>query len=475
MLQLANPALGVYSLFQTVSLTIDTTPPVITINTPYLGANYNWFDTFTVSYTAVDLESGIKEVSARIDQAPVGNGAFIHTENLGFGNHIIIVTAVNNFGLESIGYATFKVHLPSSIMSTVMNDYVTQGLIIPAVAQSLLTKLTIAEQLAGIGDITGAIAELNAYINELNTQPFNDINPSIMPFLFQLAKNNISNLLPPTSGLPETLPYIFKSGYTQITLPSGTQAITIPLTGPSTIAFTSTLDPNIINYSITAIQVQSGQFQLGSDTITYTCWLDPNNQSTGSINLATGLVTAYNPTLFTLNVNGYTHGPYSLSKNLIGVQQWPDIYTASMFSYERSKIPPDVPDIAGATVEDVIAMHQASIATLKVEIVRVSENPAAWNVYLTATLTDCAPDGVIITHFDAKLVSGHSNEWYVALGPFEAVTDTQNSRIYRSTETIFVDNVYHDDNKDISCIVEYKAYGNVCNPVPQEQTFKINE
>jgi len=74
-----------------------------------------------------------------------------------------------------------------------------------------------------------------------------------------------------------------------------------------------------------------------------------------------------------------------------------------------------------------------------------------------------------------KLVSGHSNEWYVALGPFEAVTDTQNSRIYRSTETIFVDNVYHDDNKDISCIVEYKAYGNVCNPVPQEQTFKINE
>lgn len=445
----------------------DTTPPAITILNPFQCANYDWEQQFPISYYVTDPESGIKEVSSRIDITVVKNNSTVPASSLGYGNHILIVRAVNNVGLEAIAYVTFKVNLSSAGMAGIIDSYVAQGLIDnKGIGQSLKAKLP------SHGDNPIAITnKLEVFINYLKTQTEKHIDAEIIPFLFQYVNNQLAQLSPPLTDLPQTLPYISKlDSYAKITLPDSNQAILIPLgRGEYTIQFNTTPDPNIIGFTTLNYQSPSASFQIGSHKITYNAWQDPNNPSTGTINLAScGLVTEHIANLFTLTVDGQTYGPYPLVMNSVGVQQWPDLDTASMCLYGHSVISSKVPYLSNADIEHVSVTHQNPIR--KFEVKEKQMSPTWWSVELTVELNDCAvkPGVNLAITFTAEQIPSFSNEWMAFQPNPQIIIPVQNTTTYTTTTDVFY---VGDKKKSSSCTVRYTAKPSFCNAREKTVTF----
>ncbi|MEW6026277.1 MAG: hypothetical protein AB1599_03155 [Planctomycetota bacterium] len=379
---------------------VDTTPPVITIINPYQCANYDWAQQVSVNYYVTDPESGIKEVSSRIDTTVVQNNTNVQASSLGYGNHILIVRAVNNAGLEAIAYVTFKVNLSPDGMANIIDSYVANGSIDnKGIGQSLKAKLP-----SPTDNPTAAVGKLNAFINEVNVQNEKHIDAETTLILLLYAKSQIAQIAPPLADLPQTLPYVSKlNSYAKVTLPNYNQVITIPL-GRSeyTIQFNATIDPNIIGFTILNYQTPSASFQIDGHNVIYTAWQDPNNPSTGTIDLAScGLVAEHISNLFTLTVDSQTYGPYPLTMDLVGVQQWPDIYTAYMYLYGVAEIPSDVHLLGDGKIEMTGAHCQKYIEWVSVAAQPVEGEEKTWTIIVDVKLTTCgiwAPPAVTASY-----------------------------------------------------------------------------
>jgi PKD repeat protein len=93
----------------TVSLApMDVTPPTITINEP-TARDYLHSEAITLDFSAVDTESGVASITATLNEMTVENGETIEVYTLPLGEHMLIVTAVDNAGNSDTKTVTFNV------------------------------------------------------------------------------------------------------------------------------------------------------------------------------------------------------------------------------------------------------------------------------------------------------------------------------------------------------------------------------
>ncbi|MEW6025930.1 MAG: hypothetical protein AB1599_01355 [Planctomycetota bacterium] len=406
---------------------LDTTPPVITIISPEQCANYDWEQLVPVSYEATDPESGIKEVTSRIDISIVQNNTEVEASSLGYGNHILLVRAVNNAGLEATAYATFKANLSFAGMASIIDSYVAEGLIDNrGVGQSLKAKLP-----SPTDNPNAAVGKLNGFINELNTQSGQHIDPDVIPSLFLNAKSAIANTSPDMNELARTIPYILETDDAAITIYNGNQSIKIPLKDTKTnIQFNAptATEPDIMTYNVLSFNVPPFTFQVGGQDVTFTAWQDQDNPSIGTINFAQcGLVTESLALLFSLTINEQTYGPYQLMANSIGVQHYAD-HISAICLYSAGHIPPEVPLIGGSDFEMCQVKQKETFENVWLDVNGTytrqdSTCRCVWTVDVFARLTqDADTEQIIVTKITvtAEVWSGKliSNKPKSKLGPW---------------------------------------------------------
>lgn len=86
----------------------DTIPPYIKIQTPR-AISYPRFYTLRIDFEVYDSITGVKEVNATLDGAPVVDNQKIDLRTLALGEHIFTVTAVDYAGNALTRSVTFKV------------------------------------------------------------------------------------------------------------------------------------------------------------------------------------------------------------------------------------------------------------------------------------------------------------------------------------------------------------------------------
>ena len=86
----------------------DTSLPIIRIESPR-AIPYSRSQTLRVEFDASDRITGIKEVTATLDGAPVANRQKIDLYTLALGDHTVTVNAVDYAGNVATKSVTFKV------------------------------------------------------------------------------------------------------------------------------------------------------------------------------------------------------------------------------------------------------------------------------------------------------------------------------------------------------------------------------
>jgi len=92
----------------TVTVSMDVTPPTITINEP-TARDYLHSEAITLDFSAVDTESGVASITATLNEVTVENGETIEVYTLPLGEHTLTVTAVDNAENSDNKTVTFNV------------------------------------------------------------------------------------------------------------------------------------------------------------------------------------------------------------------------------------------------------------------------------------------------------------------------------------------------------------------------------
>jgi hypothetical protein len=159
-------------------LTLDTTPPLITITQPS-AASYPHSDTLTLGYSVSDGQgSGVKSFTPKIDGVTTVSGHGLlsgQTINLltelSLGTHTFSVDSVDNVNNASSRSVTFSIIVtPDSIKGDV-NQFLQAGALKNnGQANSLLAKLDSAAAARIRGQCSAAANVYHAFINELQAQ-----------------------------------------------------------------------------------------------------------------------------------------------------------------------------------------------------------------------------------------------------------------------------------------------------------------
>jgi hypothetical protein len=136
-----------------------------------LARNYTHDATLTVNFSAFDNISGVNEVSATLDGAPIENRQSLDLLNYGLGEHILIMEAIDNAGNSTRETISFNVVATVDSLISVTERLFSQGLIDNSGAKdSLEVKLKLAKEKIEKGKIDTAMNILNAFINEVHAQ-----------------------------------------------------------------------------------------------------------------------------------------------------------------------------------------------------------------------------------------------------------------------------------------------------------------
>jgi uncharacterized protein YjbI with pentapeptide repeats len=94
---------------QTTDLTLDNTPPALTIAAP-TAATYLQGTSLTLSFGASDgAGSGVQTQAATLDGAPVSSGQVVAIGGLALGSHTLTLTATDQLGQSSARSVVFAV------------------------------------------------------------------------------------------------------------------------------------------------------------------------------------------------------------------------------------------------------------------------------------------------------------------------------------------------------------------------------
>jgi hypothetical protein len=174
-------------------LTLDNTPPVTTFVQPAANAQYGHSDTLALSYSVSDGSgSGVKSLTPKMDGqtaaqfgASLNSGASISLLSMSLGNHTFSVDSVDNVDNAGINSAVFTIVVTFNSLMGDVNDLVSLGCM-DNISQSLLAKISVAQNLNGKGNNQTATNILAALINEVQAQ----------------AGKHISNTCKDSSGRP---------------------------------------------------------------------------------------------------------------------------------------------------------------------------------------------------------------------------------------------------------------------------------
>jgi pimeloyl-ACP methyl ester carboxylesterase len=108
------------------TICLDKTAPVIITNFAD-GIEIERFSSFTISNSADDQLSGIEQLSTTLDGQIIANEGDIDTEALSFGNHTIIITAVDKAGNTTIRHITIKITASMSTVGKLVDRYYQSG------------------------------------------------------------------------------------------------------------------------------------------------------------------------------------------------------------------------------------------------------------------------------------------------------------------------------------------------------------
>ena len=164
---------------RTLSLTLDTTPPLASVVQP-AAADYPHSATLTLSYSATDGGgSGVATVAAAMDGASTladGTGlasgqAIDLLTDLSTGPHTFSITGVDNVGNSATTSVVFSIVVTAGSIKDDVNHFLAANKIANGgLANSLLAKLDAAAASLGGGDCATAARQYDAFIHELEAQ-----------------------------------------------------------------------------------------------------------------------------------------------------------------------------------------------------------------------------------------------------------------------------------------------------------------
>ncbi|MBN2117606.1 MAG: VWA domain-containing protein [Anaerolineales bacterium] len=152
----------------------DTAPPYIHIKTPraipYPHAHALWVD-----FDVFDSITGVKEISATLDDVAATDHQRIDLHSLTLGEHVLTVNAVDYAGNESTKSVTFKVVVTiQSLKANVASFYIKGDIDSRSIYYDLLKKLMNAENSRKPAWI---ISALNSFIQKVQQQSGQHITP----------------------------------------------------------------------------------------------------------------------------------------------------------------------------------------------------------------------------------------------------------------------------------------------------------
>jgi hypothetical protein len=164
----------------TAALTLDNTPPVISIVQPQ-PKTYPHSAVLTLNYSVTDAGSGVNQFTASMDGSTtlllmgqtqtLINGLAFNLLNLTLGPHTFSITALDNVSNANTSSVTFTIVVtPDSIKGDVTYFLQSGAIKNAGQANSLLASLDAAAKAFAAGDCKTAGNLYQAFINELNAQ-----------------------------------------------------------------------------------------------------------------------------------------------------------------------------------------------------------------------------------------------------------------------------------------------------------------
>ncbi|MBI5952182.1 MAG: bifunctional metallophosphatase/5'-nucleotidase [Chloroflexi bacterium] len=168
----------------------DTTAPIVKIYSPR-AMSYPRPTKVMVDFFAYDAITGVKEVSAMLDETPVVDMQKIDLSTMALGNHTLTVTAIDFAGNTTTQSVTFKVELRLFDLKTSVDQYYRSGDIKGwGLYKDLIAKLTTAYRSNKPADV---IAALNAFIAKVQDESGKHITPAAATQLISEAQWIIDN------------------------------------------------------------------------------------------------------------------------------------------------------------------------------------------------------------------------------------------------------------------------------------------
>jgi hypothetical protein len=155
---------------------LDNTPPVATIVQP-AGAQYGHSDSLTLDYSVSDgTGSGVKSANPKIDGltaaqfgASLDPGQTIYLYSMPLGTHVFSVDMLDNVNNAGSGSATFSIVVTPDTLKKDVTTLQALGCI-DGLGQSLIAKISAAQDHAGNGQIQAAVNTLQALIQQIEAQ-----------------------------------------------------------------------------------------------------------------------------------------------------------------------------------------------------------------------------------------------------------------------------------------------------------------
>ena len=171
--------ISTYIAGTSISVVQDITPPTITINSPTNGQTFTRCDKPLVNFTVTDDLSGVKTVSASVDDNLVTSGTNLNVLFWNLGVHSLIVNATDKMDLPSQSQVNFSL-IPSIAGSRcALSQFYGLNLIKnQGIYQSLDAKLAAAQDSLNKNQQKTMINQLQSLINDLNAQNGKGVNAS---------------------------------------------------------------------------------------------------------------------------------------------------------------------------------------------------------------------------------------------------------------------------------------------------------
>jgi hypothetical protein len=182
-----------------LQVTLDSTPPTVTIVQPTAG-DYPHSATLTLDYSTIDNGSGLASVTPTMDGSAtlaghgLASGQAVHLlTELTLGQHTFTVDAADHVGNVGSRSVTFSIIVTAQSVQDDVTQFEASGDVSATEATSLLKKLQAAAAARARGDCAPAANVYQAFIEELEAQTGKEVSPTAASIMIADAQYLISH------------------------------------------------------------------------------------------------------------------------------------------------------------------------------------------------------------------------------------------------------------------------------------------